>query len=86
MTAPTVMKFGGTGVEDAAALERLAAIAGAAHRDRPVVVVSAMARFTDALVRAVAEAAVAEAEGETEELLGMARGRRTRGSTRTPSR
>jgi aspartate kinase len=54
MAECTVMKFGGTSVEDAAALERLAAIVHE-HRDvRPVVVVSAMSRVTDALVRAVA--------------------------------
>jgi aspartate kinase len=108
MTGPTVMKFGGTSVEDAAALERLAGIVAARRDRRPIVVVSAIARFTDALVRSVAaageggaamamlevsphltrhldaartllsadeagavEVAVAEAEKEAEELLGM---------------
>jgi aspartate kinase len=67
MPGPTVMKFGGTSVEDAAALERLAAIVGGQRDGRPVVVVSAMARFTDALVRAVAAAG----EGEGDASLAM---------------
>ncbi|MDB4949729.1 MAG: aspartate kinase [Gemmatimonadetes bacterium] len=61
--APTVMKFGGTSVEDAAALARLAAIVAARRAERPVVVVSAMARVTDALVRAVARAGEGDAGG-----------------------
>lgn len=56
MTAPTVMKFGGTSVEDSAAFERVASIVGARLDARPVVVVSAMSRFTDALVAAVRQA------------------------------
>ncbi|MEP6801490.1 MAG: lysine-sensitive aspartokinase 3 [Acidobacteriota bacterium] len=54
-----IQKFGGTSVEDAAALERLTEIVGRAHArgDRPVVVVSAMGRTTDRLVKALAEAA-----------------------------
>ena len=53
-----VMKFGGTSVEDAAAMKRTAAIV-AGRRDRglkPVVVVSAMARVTDQLLAAAAAA------------------------------
>lgn len=47
------MKFGGTSVEDARAFERVASIV-AAQRDRhPLVVVSAMSRFTDALLESV---------------------------------
>jgi aspartate kinase len=45
-----VMKFGGTSVADAAALERVAAIVAAHREDRPVVVVSAMSGVTDALL------------------------------------
>jgi aspartate kinase len=46
-----VMKFGGTSIEDAAAINAVAGIV-AGRRDRaPVVVVSAMARVTDALLR-----------------------------------
>src|SRR5688572_15676058 len=55
-----VMKFGGTSVADAAALERVASIV-AAHRDeKPVVVVSAMAGVTDALL---ASASIASEHG-----------------------
>jgi len=53
MGGATVMKFGGTSVEDAAAFERVTNIVGARLDARPVVVVSAMSRFTDALVGAV---------------------------------
>ena len=44
-----VMKFGGTSVEDAAALQRLAAIVADRKAENPVVVVSAMAKVTDRL-------------------------------------
>ena len=55
---PTVMKFGGTSVEDAEAFERVARIVGAAYgkRLRPVVVVSAMGGTTDALLACVRRA------------------------------
>src|ERR1700756_5214133 len=51
-----VMKFGGTSVEDAAAIRRTADIvAGRVARGlQPVVVVSAMARVTDQLLNAAA--------------------------------
>ncbi|HWS55179.1 MAG TPA: lysine-sensitive aspartokinase 3 [Pyrinomonadaceae bacterium] len=53
MSAPvTVMKFGGTSVEDAAAFARVAALVGRDPALRPVVVVSAMSRFTNALLDA----------------------------------
>jgi aspartate kinase len=45
-----VMKFGGTSVEDAKAIERVAAIVKDRVNERPVVVVSAMARVTDTLL------------------------------------
>lgn len=45
-----VMKFGGTSVADAAALDNVARIVAAQRRDRPVVVVSAMSGVTDALL------------------------------------
>ncbi len=44
-----VMKFGGTSVEDAAAIERAAHIVGSRLAQDPVVVVSAMAKVTDQL-------------------------------------
>jgi aspartate kinase len=45
-----VMKFGGTSVEDGKAIERVAEIVGSRCEQKPVVVVSALARVTDALV------------------------------------
>jgi aspartate kinase len=45
-----VMKFGGTSVEDGKAIERVAEIVGSRCDEKPVVVVSALARVTDALV------------------------------------
>jgi aspartate kinase len=57
-----VMKFGGTSVEDSAAIGRTAAIVAGrvANGKTPVVVVSAMAKVTDHLLRA----AVAASEGD----------------------
>lgn len=46
-----VMKFGGTSVEDAKAIRQVALIVRSRLKNRPLVVVSAMARVTDALVR-----------------------------------
>src|ERR1700728_2755152 len=45
-----VMKFGGTSVEDARAIDRVAAIVRERLPQKPVVVVSAMARVTDTLL------------------------------------
>jgi aspartate kinase len=45
-----VMKFGGTSVEDAAAINRVAGIVRDRARQKPVVVVSALGGFTDSLV------------------------------------
>ena len=45
-----VAKFGGTSVADASAITRLARIVGSRVADRPVVVVSALANVTDALL------------------------------------
>jgi aspartate kinase len=57
------MKFGGTSVEDARAFERVAALVRAERRKTPVVVVvSAMSRFTDALLAAFERAAAGEGE------------------------
>lgn len=52
-----VMKFGGTSVADAAALENVARIVAAQQHEHPVVVVSAMSGVTDALLASVAMAA-----------------------------
>jgi len=46
-----VCKFGGTSVQDAAAIARLAKIVTDRRAERPLVVVSAFAKVTDALVR-----------------------------------
>jgi len=53
---PTVMKFGGTSVEDAQAFRRVAEIVAARRDEQPVVVVSAMSRMTDALLAAISMA------------------------------
>src|SRR6266498_5552088 len=45
-----VMKFGGTSVESAEAIERVSKIVGSRSKESPLVVVSAMAKVTDQLV------------------------------------
>ena len=52
-----VMKFGGTSVESAAAIERVASIVRARSDRKPVVVVSAMGKTTNKLL-AIAQAAI----------------------------
>ena len=49
---PLVMKFGGTSVADAAALENVARIVATARAASPIVVVSAMSGVTDSLLAA----------------------------------
>ena len=56
---PTVMKFGGTSVEGASAFKNAARIVFDRQALRPVVVVSAMAGFTDALIAGLQEALTA---------------------------
>jgi aspartate kinase len=58
-----VMKFGGTSVESAAAIERVASIVKARANRRPVVVVSAMGKTTNKLL-AIAAAAIHGAREE----------------------
>ena len=60
-----VMKFGGTSVEDPAAIGRTAAIVAGrvANGKSPVVVVSAMAKVTDQLLRAAAAASEGDRAG-----------------------
>ena len=60
-----VMKFGGTSVESAAAIERVAGIVKGREAKRPVVVVSAMGRTTNKLL-AIASAAI---QGRREEYI-----------------
>ena len=64
-----VMKFGGTSVQDPRAIERVAGIVKGRIEDRPVVVVSAMAKVTDALL-AMGRAA---GEGDRKGALKLAR-------------
>ncbi|HTK37351.1 MAG TPA: lysine-sensitive aspartokinase 3 [Pyrinomonadaceae bacterium] len=52
ITGPTVMKFGGTSVGDVAAFERVFKIVSTQIDKRPVIVVSAMTKVTDALLNA----------------------------------
>lgn len=68
-----VMKFGGTSVESAAAIERLAGIVRARIAEQPIVVVSAMGKTTNRLLEA-AELAVA---GRREEALEKVEALRT---------
>ncbi|HMC59106.1 MAG TPA: hypothetical protein VKJ01_07940, partial [Candidatus Solibacter sp.] len=58
-----VMKFGGSSVESAAAIERVARIVKAREERRPVVVVSAMGKTTNNLL-ALANAAIEGKRGE----------------------
>lgn len=73
-----VMKFGGTSVEDAAAILRTAnVVAGRVREDlRPVVVVSAMAKVTDQLLACAAAASAGR--GDREAALDIAGRLRTR--------
>jgi len=64
-----VMKFGGTSVESAAAMERVAAIVTARLDRQPVVVVSAMGKTTNRLL-AIASAACNSKRDEAARLLG----------------
>ncbi|MFB3915409.1 MAG: lysine-sensitive aspartokinase 3 [Terriglobales bacterium] len=69
-----VMKFGGTSVEDAAAIDRAACIVRERLAEKPVVVVSAMAKVTDQLLAA----ARAAGSGERGRALEIARSLRER--------
>jgi aspartate kinase len=69
-----VMKFGGSSVQDATAIRRVASIVASRLEERPLVVVSAMGGVTDKLVQ-VAEAA---ARGELSPALELLEGIRAR--------
>jgi aspartate kinase len=60
---PTIMKFGGTSVADRDAFANVSAIVKVAENEHPVVVVSAIAGFTNALVPAVERARDGEFRG-----------------------
>src|SRR5438552_18625272 len=67
-----VMKFGGSSVESAAAIERVAGIVAARRREGPLVVVSAMAKTTDRLVE-MSEAAASGKRAKAQRLLDALR-------------
>jgi aspartate kinase len=67
-----ICKFGGTSVQDAEALERVAGIIRRRLREKPVVVASAMGKTTNCLLRA-AEIAAEGKEAEALDLLGRLR-------------
>lgn len=69
-----VMKFGGTSVEDAKAIDRTAGIVRGRLKRKPVVVVSAMAKVTDTLLK-MAQAA---GSGERDAALDLSRSLRER--------
>jgi len=69
-----VMKFGGTSVEDAAAISRAADIVCSRVAEHPVVIVSALAKVTDQLV-AMSHAA---GRSDREEAINLARSARER--------
>ena len=68
-----VLKFGGTSVADATAMQRVARIVRAAgtQGSRPVVVTSAMSRVTDGLIDVVGRAAAGHVNGAQEVLDGL---------------
>jgi aspartate kinase len=71
-----VMKFGGTSVESASAIERVAGIVRSRMERRPLVVVSAMGKTTNRLLAAAEKAAAgndADALNDVEELRGFHR-------------
>jgi len=68
------MKFGGTSVEDAAAIERVAGIVQSRIHERPFVVVSAMAKVTDQLLAMAAAAG----RGDRAQALDISRALRER--------
>src|SRR5579862_8360542 len=72
--AMIVMKFGGTSVEDAKAIDRTASIVRQRLARKPVVVVSAMAKVTDTLLK-MARAAGA---GERDTAIDLSRALRER--------
>jgi aspartate kinase len=61
-----VMKFGGTSVQDSAAIDRVASIVKERLAQKPVVVVSAMAKVTDQLLAAARAAGNADRKGALE--------------------
>ena len=69
-----VMKFGGTSVQDAAAIDRAAAIVRERLKEKPAVVVSALSKITDQLL----SMATAAANSERDKALELSRAARER--------
>jgi aspartate kinase len=65
---PTIMKFGGTSVADAGAFANVTSIVRVAEKKQPVVVVSAIAGFTTALLASVEKASGGEFRSATRQL------------------
>ena len=65
-----VVKFGGTSIQDAAAIRRAAGVVDGKRAEQPIVVVSALAGVTDALLAIAGEAA----EGQRQAADGPGRG------------
>ncbi|MFN2576738.1 MAG: lysine-sensitive aspartokinase 3 [Pyrinomonadaceae bacterium] len=65
---PTIMKFGGTSVEDAIAIRNVAAIVKLAVSSRPVIIVSAIRGFTNSLLASVGKAIDGDARAATKSL------------------
>jgi len=65
---PTIMKFGGTSVEDVNAFRNVTAIVKTAVAARPVIVVSAIGGFTNALLKSVQKAIGGDARAATRSL------------------
>src|SRR2546428_11536361 len=65
---PTIMKFGGTSVEDAGAVRNVATIVKAAVNSRPVVVISAIGGFTNSLITSVERTIEGDARGASKAL------------------
>ncbi|HEY1207172.1 MAG: lysine-sensitive aspartokinase 3 [Bryobacteraceae bacterium] len=63
-----VMKFGGSSVESAAAIERVAGIVGARRERQPVVVVSAMGKTTNRLLALASDAVAGRRDEALEQL------------------
>ncbi len=66
-----VAKFGGTSVADAVAIRRVAEIAARRQPERPVIVVSALAGVTDALIALARATEVGDGEGVRSFLAGL---------------
>jgi len=68
MQAITIMKFGGTSVADSSAFANVSAIVKVAEEKRPVIVVSAIAGFTNALLAGVETARQGDLRAATKAL------------------